>query len=106
MSNERRSSERKRLLLEAKWESMSRAHEARVDDVSLGGCFVNTYGHVEPNEEINLQLELPSGEWLSLRGHVASYQPGVGFGMAFDSLSEGQSATLKELIATSEERRI
>ena len=85
---------------------MSRTHEARVDDVSLGGCFVNTFGRVEPNEEINLQIELPSGEWLSFSGHVASYQPGVGFGMSFDSLSEEQLAKLEELIATSEDRRI
>ena len=106
MPEERRVNKRKRILLEAKWESMSRTHEARVDDVSLGGCFVNTYGHVEPNEEINLQIELPSGEWLSLSGHVASYQQGVGFGMAFDSLSEEKLATLEELIATSEERRL
>ena len=106
MTDERRSSQRKRLLLEAKWESMSRTHEARVDDVSLGGCFVNTYGRVELNEEINLEMELPSGEWLSLSGHVASYQPGVGFGMAFDSLSEEKFAKLEELIATSEERQI
>lgn len=106
MSNERRSSQRKRLLLEAKWESMSRTHEARVDDVSLSGCFVNTYGRVESNEEIDLQIELPSGEWLSLSGRVASYQPGVGFGMAFTSLSKEKLAKLEEMIATSEERRI
>ena len=106
MSNERRSSQRKRLLLEAKWESMSRTHEARVDDVSLSDCFVNTYGRVESNEEIDLQIELPSGEWLSLSGRVASYQPGVGFGMAFTSLSKEKLAKLEEMIATSEERRI
>ena len=106
MSGERRVNERKRLLLEAKWESMSRTHEARVDDVSLGGCFVNTFGRVEQNEEVNLQIELPSGEWLSLSGRVASYQPGVGFGMCFDALSEEKLATLKELIATAEERQI
>jgi len=106
MSDERRSNQRKRLLLEAKWESMSHAHEARVDDVSLGGCFVNTFGRVEPNEVVNLQMALPSGEWLSLSGYVASYQPGVGFGMRFDSLSEEQSTTLEELIATTEDRQI
>src|SRR5262245_42492227 len=106
MSDERRSNQRKRLLLEAKWESMSHAHEARVDDVSLGGCFVNTFGRVEPNEAVNLQMALPSGEWLSLSGYVASYQPGVGFGMCFDPLSEEQSTTLEELIATTEERQI
>ena len=106
MTQERRNSRRKRILLEAKWESMSRTHEARVDDVSLGGCFVNTFGRVELNEPVNLQIELPSGEWLALRGRVASYQPGVGFGMSYDSLSEEKLATLEELLATSEERQI
>ncbi len=106
MTKERRSNQRKRILLEAKWESMSRTHEARVDDVSVGGCFVNTFGRVELNEPVNLQIELPSGEWLSLTGSVASYQPGVGFGMSFDLLSEEKLVTLEELIATSEERQL
>ena len=106
MTKERRNNQRKRILLEAKWESMSHTHEARVDDVSLGGCFVNTFGRVELNEQVNLQIELPSGEWLSLSGYVASYQPGVGFGLSFDSLTEEKSAMLEELIATSEERQI
>ena len=71
MDQERRRSERKRVLLEAKWESMSRTHEARIDDVSLGGCFVNTFGRVELRETVNLQIQLPSGEWLPLRGEVS-----------------------------------
>lgn len=106
MLNERRTSERKRLLLEAKWESMSRRHEARVDDVSLGGCFVNTYGKVELQEDVNLEIQLPSGEWLPLRGRVASYQPGVGFGISFTSLSEKETAALKQLILSGKERTL
>jgi|SRR5215213_6050497 len=106
MGQERRSSKRKRLLLEAKWESMSHTHEARVDDVSLGGCFVNTFGHVEPDEEIRLQIQLPSGEWLRLQGRVASYQPRVGFGISFTSLSKEKTAVLNELIATGKEREL
>jgi hypothetical protein len=104
--DERRTSERKTILLEAKWESMSRRHEARIDDVSLGGCFVNTYAQVEPQEEVNLEIQLPSGEWLPLRGRVASYQPGVGFGIAFTSLSEKETAALKELIRSAKERTL
>ena len=79
---------------------MSRKHEARVDDVSLGGCFVNTYGSVEANERVNLQIQLPSGEWLSLRGQVATYQPGVGFGLSFTSLSKIETAALEKLISS------
>lgn len=106
MTQERRNSKRKRLLLEAKWESMSNTHEARVADISLTGCFLDTFGRVELNEQVNLQIELPSGERLSLSGYVASYQPGVGFGVCFDPLSEDKLATLEELLATSEERQI
>ena len=106
MPEERRSNERKRLLLEAKWESMSRTHEARVDDVSLGGCFVNTFGRVELNEAVNLEIQLPSSEWLPLQGRVASYQPGVGFGLAFTSLSEDEIRILKELMSSMQEKLI
>jgi len=103
---ERRINERKRVLLEARWQSMSRRHEARVDDVSLGGCFVNTYGHVELHEPVELQILLPSGEWLALQGTVASYQAGVGFGMSFDLKSEDEENAVKELIASASERAI
>ena len=106
MSNERRHSQRKRILLEAKWQSMSRRHEARVDDISFGGCFVNTYGKVELGEPVNLEMKLPSGEWLPLRGIVASFQPGVGFGMSFRSLSETETAGVRELMLTAKERNI
>lgn len=106
MPDERRSNERKRILLEAKWKSVSRRHEARVDDVSLGGCFVNTYAQVELGEHIDLEILLASGEWLPLRGDVASYQPGVGFGMSFISLSAEETAVLEELIRTAEERQL
>lgn len=100
MSGERRTNVRKRILLEARWESLSRMHEVRVDDVSLGGCFVNTYGHVEMNEPVNVQIRLPSGEWLALSGHVATYQPGVGFGMSFGTLSEKEATVLQDLISS------
>ena len=106
MGQERRTSQRKRVLLDAKWKSMSRTHEARVDDISLGGCFVNTYGKVELHEPVDLEIQLPSGEWLSLRGQVASYQFGVGFGIAFSALSNEETATLRELLLTAEERAL
>jgi Tfp pilus assembly protein PilZ len=85
---------------------MSRRHEARIDDVSLGGCFVNTYGKVELHEDVNLEIQLPSGEWLPLRGKVASYQPGVGFGISFTLLSEEEAAGLKELMLSAKEHII
>ena len=104
--SERRSNSRKKVLLEAKWASMSRRHEARVDDVSLGGCFVNTFGHVELQEPVDLEILLPSGEWLKLNGTVASYHPGVGFGMSFTLRNVEEENAVKELMASAAERVI
>jgi len=80
----------------------------RVEAASMRqlGRSVRAAGRVEPDEEINLQIQLPSGEWLRLQGRVASYQPGVGFGIAFTSLNKEKTAVLKELIATTKEREI
>lgn len=103
MSGERRRNQRQTVLLEAKWQSLSKRHEARVDDVSLGGCFVNTYGPVETGEPVELKILLPSGEWLALRGHVATYQYGVGFGMAFSDLTAEEENALRDLIAAARE---
>lgn len=106
MSDERRSNRRKLLLLEARWESMSRKHEARVDDVSLGGCFVNTVTRVAIDQAVDLEIRLPSGDWLPLRGHVATYQPGVGFGMSFSSLTNDETVALTKLLYFLEERSV
>jgi hypothetical protein len=103
MSGERRRNQRQTVLLEAKWQSLSKRHEARIDDVSMSGCFVNTYGPVEAGEPVELKILLPSGEWLALRGHVATYQHGVGFGMAFSDLTEEEEDELRNLIATARE---
>jgi len=52
-----------------------------------------------------LEVQLPSGGWLPLRGQVASYQPGVGFGISFISLTKKETDGLKELMRTTTERR-
>jgi hypothetical protein len=85
---------------------MSSSHTARVEDLSVGGCFVDTVGRVEFNEAVNLEIQLPAGEWLSLRGQVASYQPGVGFGMSFTALSEVEVAALENLMSSLDEKFI
>jgi len=100
MPDERRRNQRQKVLLEARWESLSTRHEARVDDVSLSGCFVNTYGPVTVGEEIELQILRRSGEWLALNGFVATYQHGVGFGLAFTELTEESRNQLQDLIAS------
>ncbi len=98
MTDERRSDERTPTNLPAKWDGLSGGHEARIEDISLGGCFVNTNGRVDPGEIVVLEIKLPNGEWLPLRGEVTSYQEGVGFGLLFSFLTDDEEFSLRELI--------
>ena len=79
---------------------MSGAYEARLEDLSLTGCFINTAGRVHVDDIVSLEVKLPTGEWVSLRGEVRSYQPGIGFGLAFTFLTKDEESVVKGLIAS------
>ena len=98
MSEDRRNDERVATNLPARWDGLSGAHEARVEDLSMGGCFINTAGRVDVGEIVVLEMKLPSGEWLQLRGEVTSYQPGIGFGLLFSFLTDEEEYTLRQLV--------
>jgi hypothetical protein len=97
MTEERRTDARISLNLPAKWDGMGGAHEARIEDLSMGGCFVNTVGRVDVGEVVSLEIKLPSGEWLPLRGEVVSYQQGIGFGVLFSFLTDDEEQILRTL---------
>lgn len=98
MTNNRRTDERVSTNLAVRWDGQSGRHEARIEDVSVGGCFVNTTGRVDLGEVVSLSVRLPSGEWLPLRGEVVSYQQGIGFGLLFSFLTDEEEQALRELI--------
>ncbi len=98
MTENRRSDERISINLPAKWDGLTGNYEARIEDLSLGGCFVNTSGRVEAGEVVSLEIKLPSGEWLQLRGEVASHQPGIGFGLLFTFLTSDEEQALREVV--------
>ena len=98
MTENRRSDERISVNLPARWDGLSGVHEGRLEDLGLGGCFVNTVGRVEVGEVVGVEIKLPAGEWLQLRGEVASYQEGIGFGVLFTFLTDDEEQTLRELL--------
>lgn len=98
MTENRRSDERVSINLPARWDGSSGAHEGRIEDLGLGGCFMNTVGRVDVGEVVSLEIKLPSGEWLPLRGEVASYQIGIGFGVLFTFLTDDEEQALREVI--------
>ena len=98
MTENRRSDERVATNLSANWGGLAGDHEGRIEDLSLGGCFVNTTGRVDVGEIVGVELKLPSGEWLALRGEVTSYQIGIGFGLVFSFLTEDEEESLLAFI--------
>jgi len=99
MTDNRRSDERVSTNLSAKWGGLDGDHEGRIEDLSLGGCFVNTVGKVDVGEIVGVEIKLPSGEWLQLRGEVTSCQIGIGFGLVFSFLTEDEEEALREFLA-------
>lgn len=98
MTENRRTDERISTNLSAKWGGLAGDNEGRIEDLSLGGCFVNTSGRADAGEIVGVEIKLPSGEWLALRGEVCSYQPGIGFGLLFSFLTDEEEQTLRELV--------
>jgi hypothetical protein len=98
MTEERREEQRKEITLDVRWEGGAGRHPARISDLSLGGCYLDTLGGVEVGEIISLEIKLPSGEWLPLRGTVAFHHPGLGFSVCFTFLTDEEQYQLTELI--------
>ena len=98
MTEDRRKDNRVTAHLPATWEGMSGIQEARLEDISLSGCFVNSSGRVEVGQTISLRVEMRPGEWMPIKGDVISHQPGIGFGLIFKGLSREVEAALRELL--------
>ena len=98
MADERRQFERVRLPMEVHWEGLSGKHVARVYDLSLSGCYVETLGQVAGGERVRLDIELPTGRWMSLEGDVVHAQANMGFGLRLVNLSGADRGMLAHLL--------
>ena len=85
--------------LEVLLEATNRFAGARVTDLSEEGCYVDSIGQVTKDEPIRLQIQVPDGRPLVLRGVVAHHLPRLGFGVKFIDINDEQAERLKEVIA-------
>lgn len=87
MDDERRSAERVPLPLAVRWDGLSGMHSARISDLGLSGCYIETLAQVAPGEEIRFEIQLPTGHWMPLRGTIVYHHPNLGFGVRFTDLT-------------------
>lgn len=100
MTEERRTDERVYLSVEARWEGLAGSYKARIADIGMGGCFVDTAGTVTVGEVVSVEIRMPDGVWLQLRGEVAFYQPNIGFSIGFTYLTDEEQYALAQLITS------
>lgn len=98
--SDRRTEKRWDVCLDAVWDGKSGNYQARVTDLSEGGCYVDTMGEAQVGEVLVFKLQLPEGEWLELTGEVAHQTPPLGFGLRFINLTNEQHEKLRSSLFT------
>ena len=93
-----RQHERTSYLTEVTLMSASGKRQARISDLSAGGCFVDTLTNVREGEEVSLSAQFENGDHFDVTGRVAYVMNGFGFGVSFTEFSNGSQETLQKLI--------
>lgn len=96
-----REQERFPFLTEIVLEWASGKREARISDLSMGGCYIDTIAGISEGEKVSLEIRNVNGSSMPFEGTVAYVLDGFGFGVRFSELSEGQKAFLQIAIGSS-----
>jgi PilZ domain len=97
MSDEKRKFERKELTIQASLEFSSGKYEARISEIGLGGCYVDSIASVVEGEVTSLTIT-SGGNSMLFTGEIAYLLPGFGFGIRFTDVSESQTIFLQRII--------
>ena len=81
-------------------ESASGKREARISDISIGGCFIDSIAGVFVTERISFVVKADDGRIVDFNGEVTYIFPGIGFGVKFIDLSDEASDYLRHAISS------
>ena len=101
--DDRRSTPRLSVSLEAVWDSATDNLPALITDLSLGGCYLNSVGETRVGETVGFRVLLPDGDWLYIEGEVRHHHGGRGFGVKFMDLDPEQEQKIEWLLRLAEE---
>ena len=97
MTIENREDERKPFFTEILLDFASGKRQARVSDISAGGCYVESIISVHVGDEIKFEFVDPSGDLSPFTGQVAYFFDGMGFGVKFTDLTNDQKEFLQKI---------
>ena len=72
---------------------------ARISDISMGGCYMESIIQVQKGERFTFNIQLIAGETMQLAGEVAYVFEGMGFGVRFVDLNDQSKKFLEKIIA-------
>ncbi len=94
----RRTHQRVGLSLDVRWQSATGKYTAECADISPHGRYIDSTAPVQEGKRISIDVHLPTGRWLPLRGEVVKHRPDAGFGVRFLELPESSRKMLAHLL--------
>lgn len=86
--------------LDVVWPGSSGKHDARMSEVSMDGCYIDSKVQGRAlGEIVDFKVHLPSGPWVSLTGKLINEDYPMGFGLRFKNLSEVDRRLLAQVVA-------
>lgn len=94
---ERRQHERLTVYLKVRWEGLLGRYEGMLSDISAGGCFILSDDPVTLKELIRLEIQLHTGEWVTVWGEISNCFPPVGFGVMYTEVGDEEGENRLEI---------
>jgi hypothetical protein len=93
-SSERRDSDRKKLIIDVKYDGGDGTGIANTRDIGVGGLYMTTAAMLDTGTPIMMTLNI-GGQTMNLKGVVVYADPGHGVGVRFKDLQPDDEAYLK-----------
>lgn len=85
--------------LDVVWHGRAGKYDARVSEISLEGCFIDSMGQEVLGETIDFKMHLPAGPWVTLRGLVTYQEYPIGFELRFTDLTAENKRLIAQVVA-------
>ena len=85
--------------LDVVWEGSSEKQDARMSEISMDGCFIDSrVAGRSLCDIVEFKVHLPDGPWVSLEGELVNEDYPIGFGLRFKGLTDGDKRLLGQVV--------
>ncbi len=69
--------------------------------ISIGGCFLESYENIRKDEEFRLEIQLPNKNWLPLQCQVLHIKKSDGIGVRFQEITKFEQELIARIMTKS-----